>query len=81
MIPLSKIYIDIYNDTAIHGAGAGAMHNYANYCLQSPRETSVKIFSGGAYIPKNTSYKVKMRKVIVFKAPLHQMIACPCLID
>ena len=56
--------------------------NYANYCLQSPRETSVLIFSGGrAHIPKNISYKVKMRKVIVCKAPLHQMIACPCLID
>ena len=56
--------------------------NYANYCLQSPRETSVIIFSGGrAHIPKNISYKVKMRKVIVCKAPLHQMIACPCLID
>ena len=46
--------------------------NYTSYCLQSPRETSVKIFSGGAHIPKNISYKVKMRKVIVFKAPLHQ---------
>ena len=46
--------------------------NYANYCLQSPRETSVIIFSGGrADIPKNISYK----------APLHQMIACPYLID
>ena len=56
--------------------------NYANYCLQSPRETSVIIFSGGrAHILKNISYKVKMRKVIVFKAPLHQIIACPCLID
>ena len=56
--------------------------NYANYCLQSPRETSVIIFSGGrAHIPKNTSYKVKMRKVIICKAPLHQMIASPCLID
>ena len=56
--------------------------NYANYCLQSPREISVIIFSGGrAHIPKNISYKVKMRKVIVCKAPLHQMIACPCLID
>ena len=56
--------------------------NYANYCLQSPQETSVIIFSGGrAHIPKNISYKVKMRKVIVCKAPLHQMIACPCLID
>ena len=57
--------------------------NYANYCLQLPRETSsVIIFSGGrAHIPKNISYKVKMRKVIVCKAPLHQMIACPCLID
>ena len=32
-------------------------------------------------MPKNISYKVKMRKVIVCKAPLHQMIACPCLID
>ena len=56
--------------------------NYANYCPQSPRETSVIIFSGGrAHIPKNISYKVKMRKVIVCKAPLRQMIACPCLID
>ena len=36
--------------------------NYGNYCLQSPRETSVIIFSGGrAHIPKNISYKVKMR--------------------
>ena len=34
---------------------------------------------GGAHIPKNISYKVKMQKVIVCKAPLHQMIACPCL--
>ena len=24
--------------------------NYTNYCLQSPRETSVKIFSGGGRI-------------------------------
>ena len=56
--------------------------NYANYCPQSPWETSVIIFSGGrTHIPKNISYKVKMRKVIVCKAPLHQMIACPCLID
>ena len=56
--------------------------NYTNYFLQSPRETSVKIFSGGgAHIPKNIFYIVKMRKVIVFKAPLHQIIACPCLID
>ena len=56
--------------------------NYANYCLQLPRETSVIIFSGRrAHIPKNISYKVKMRKVIVCKASLHQMIACPCLID
>ena len=44
-----------------------------NYCFQSPRETLVIIFSGGgAQIPI-----VKMRKVIVCKAPLHQMIACP----
>ena len=56
--------------------------NYTNYCLQSPRETSVKIFSGGrAHIPKNISYKVKMRKVIVFKASLHQIIVYPCLED
>ena len=41
--------------------------NYATYCLQSPRVTSVITFSGGrAHIPKNISYK----------APLHQMIAC-----
>ena len=55
--------------------------NYANYCPQSPRETSVIIFSGGgrAHIPKDISYKVKMRKVIVCKAPLHQMIACRAL--
>ena len=55
--------------------------NYTNYCFQSPRETLVKIFSGGAHIPKSISYKVKMRKVIAFKAPLHQIIACLCLID
>ena len=54
--------------------------NYANYCLQSPRETSVIIFSGGrVHIPKNITYEVKMRKVIVCKAPLHQMIACRAL--
>ena len=69
----------------IHGAGAGAMHKICKLLLsitKSPQETSVIIFLGGrAHIPKNISYKVKMRKVIVCKAPLHQMIAYACLID
>ena len=65
-----------YNDTAIHGAGAGAgagaLHKL---CKLLPSITtgdiSNNIFRGEGGIPKNISYK----------APLHQMIACPCLID
>ena len=37
--------------------------NHANYCLQSPRETSVKIFSGGAHIPKIFLIKSKCEKL------------------
>ena len=70
----------------MHGAGAGAgaeaMHKlYKLLPSITTGDISNNIFRGGAHIPKNISYKVKMRKVIVFKAPLHQIIACPCLID
>ena len=41
--------------------------NYANYCLQSSRETSVIIFSGGrAHIPKNISYKAPSTRMRIF---------------
>ena len=56
--PLLKA-IQRHNDTAIHGAGAGAgakhklckLINYLiNYCFQSPQETLVIVFSGGGRI-------------------------------
>ena len=39
-----------YNDTAIHGAGAGLfklINDLINYCFQSPQEISNCIFRGG----------------------------------
>ena len=46
--------------------------------LNQRGDISNNIFEGGGVqIPKNISYNVKMRNVIVCKALLHQMIACP----
>ena len=59
----SDTAIQRYSDTAIHGAGA--THKLCKFLLLiTAGDISNNIFGGGAQIPKNISYKFKMRKVI-----------------